>query len=71
MKTTHLIAALIFPLSLVFLWAVPILLSEEFNAVSLSVEFLLLTATYLMLVYPGLFSFLARGNKQIRSRAMA
>ena len=71
MKTTRPIFALILPVGLILLWAVPILTSNEFDAGWFAIELCVLMGTYLMLVYPGLFSFIARRNKQITYRAMA
>ncbi|SEK44607.1 hypothetical protein [Nitrosovibrio tenuis] len=71
MKTTHRISALILNLSLLLLWAVPILASREINAGWLAIDFGIVASTYLMLAYPNLFSFIPRRNKQILSRAMA
>ncbi len=71
MKTNHRIFALILPVGLFLLWATPILMSEEFDAVWFAIDFGILMGTYLMLAYPELFSFMARRNKQITCRAMA
>lgn len=71
MKTTHFILALIMPVGLILLWAVPILTSNEFDAGWFAVELCVLTGTYLMLAHPGLFGFIARRGRKITYRAMA
>ena len=68
MKT---IFALVLPLSLAFLWAVPVFTSGEFSLGWFVVDFLVVAATYLMLAYPGLFKTIARRHKSFSSRALA
>ena len=68
MKT---IFALVLPLSLALLWAVPIFTSVEFSLGWFVVDFLVVAATYLMLAYPGLFKAIARRHKSFSSRALA
>ena len=71
MKTTHFILALIMPVALILLWAIPILTSNEFDAGWAAVELCVLIGTYLMLAHPGLFGFIARRGRKITYRAMA
>lgn len=68
MKT---IFALVLPLSLALLWAVPVFTSGEFSPGWFVVDFLVVAATYLMLAYPGLFKAIARRHKSFSSRALA
>jgi hypothetical protein len=67
------IFALVLPLSLALLWAVPIFTSGEFSLGWgwFVVDFLVVAATYLMLAYPGLFKAIARRHKSFSSRALA
>ena len=65
------IFALILPLSLAALWAVPILTSEEFSLGWAVVDFVFVVTTYLMLAYPGLFKGIARRRKPLSTRALA
>jgi len=65
------IFALVLPLSLALLWAVPIFTSVEFSLGWFVVDFLVVAATYLMLAYPGLFKAIARRHKSFSSRALA
>jgi hypothetical protein len=72
MKTTNRVFwAVISAVGLAVLWAVPFMAAEKVDAGRIAIEFCLLVVTYLMLVYPGLFSFMRRGKKQVVSRAMA
>jgi hypothetical protein len=65
------IFALVLPLSLAFLWAVPVVTSGEFSLGWFVVDFLVVATTYLMLAYPGLFKTIARRHKSFSSRALA
>ena len=69
MKTT--ISTLISAIGLFLLWATPILRSEEFDAGWFVIDLGIWVGTYLMLVHPELFSFMARRNKQIMCSALA
>lgn len=71
MKTTRFIFASILTAGLFLLWAVPILASNEFDAVWFAIDLCIFTGTYLMLAFPGLFRPIARRNKQLTCRAMA
>jgi hypothetical protein len=65
------IFALILPVTLALLWAVPIFTSGQFNLDAFAVDFGLVAVTYLMLVYPRLFSAIARRHKSLSTRALA
>ena len=71
MKTTRSTSTLILSVGIFLLWATPILTSSEFDAGWFAIELCVLMGTYVMLVCPGLFSFIPRRNKQITYRAMA
>ena len=68
MKT---ISALILTAGLVLLWAFPVLTSKEFDAGRFTLDLCIFMGTYLMLVCPELFSFIARRKKQFTSRVPA
>jgi hypothetical protein len=65
------IFALVLPLSLALLWAVPVFTSGEFSLGWFVVDFFFVAATYLMLAYPGMFKAVARRHKSFSSRALA
>ncbi len=71
MKTTRSASVLILSVGIFLLWATPILASNEFDAGWFAIEFCVLMGTYVMLVYPSLFSFIPRRNKQTTYSAMA
>ena len=65
------IFALVLPLSLALLWAVPVFTSGEFSLGWFAFDFFVVAATYLMLAYPGMFKAVARRHKSFSSRALA
>lgn len=71
MKTNHFIFAFILTVSLMLLWAVPVVTSEGFSVGWFAVDLCILAVTYLMLARPRLFSSIARRNKQLNTRAKA
>lgn len=70
--TVKTIFALVLPLSLALLWAVPFFTSgEEVSLGWFAVDFIVVAGTYVMLAYPGLFKAIARRHKSFSSRALA
>ncbi len=70
-KTNRFISAFILTVSLMLLWAVPVVTSDGFNAGWFAVDLCILAVTYVMLAYPGLFSSIARRNRPPTTRAKA
>ncbi|ARO87317.1 hypothetical protein EBAPG3_005770 [Nitrosospira lacus] len=68
MKT---IFSLLLTAAVVLLWAFPVLTSKEFDAGRFAIDFCIFMGTYLMLVYPELFSSVARRKRQFTSRVPA
>ena len=72
MKTLPLLTyGLMIPVILAVLWAVPVVILNEFDLGWAIIEFCVLIGTYIVYAHPGLFSFVPRRDRKITYSAMA
>ena len=70
-NTTRTFVTLAVSVSLIGLSAIPIIASPESTLGWIVTDIVILGGTYLMLAFPGLFSFLSRSKGQGKSRYLA